>query len=147
MGKSRTILTVGTFDILHGEHIDLFDACRDLAGKKGKVHVGVNDDAFVEGYKGKAPMVPQRHRYQVIKNLRQVDEVWYNTEPSLHHLLNVTAANYLVVGSDWMHPKDYMTQIGVSWEQMWDMSCRLVFVPSLGNIHSSELKGELRGRD
>jgi cytidyltransferase-like protein len=51
-----TVLTIGTFDLLHVGHLELLAGCRELAGGSGSVVVAVNRDAFVERYKGRRPV-------------------------------------------------------------------------------------------
>lgn len=140
---SSTVLTVGSFDILHGDHIHLLEECRNLAGKKGKVVVGLNSDAFIERMKGRLPTQEYFDRHSVLSSLGVVDEVYFNNSSSLHSMIGEIFPNYLVVGSDWAYPKDYMTQIGMTYADLNAYGCNLVFVSSKERIHSSQYRSNL----
>ncbi len=135
------VLTVGTFDYLHDDHIALLDATADLVGMYSRFVVGVNTDEFVFRHKGVRPTFSLEQRIQSIETCYDVDIIFGNNEDSLYDHICVFQPDLLVVGSDW-HSRDYLKQIGVSWPQLAALKCSIVYVPSLERVHSSDLRAK-----
>lgn len=151
------VLTIGTFDLLHEGHIDLFKRCQQLAQspriddgsflnqlvlttygelRPNEVVIGVNSDEFVKDYKGALPWVPQHSR------LAQVQA--YGT-PRVHEgrptweFIERIAPNYIVIGSDWAR-KDYVGQLGVTWDWLDERNIGILYVPLVPGISSTIVK-------
>jgi glycerol-3-phosphate cytidylyltransferase len=136
----RRVLTVGTFDPLHSGHLGLFEQCRRLAGPDAHLIVGVNGDAFIAGYRGAAPMLPQTVRADVVAALRVVDEVIINdSHNNQHNLIRAAAPDILVVGQDWA-TRDYPAQLGVDAGWFDRARIQLCYVPRTGDWSSTALK-------
>ena len=67
----KKVLIAGTFDILHPGHIFLINE----AAKLGDVHIIVSTDKNRELYSGKAPIVPEKQRLELMKSLKNVKDV------------------------------------------------------------------------
>lgn len=113
--------TGGTFDLLHVGHLELLEACRDLAGPRGKVVVSLNTDEFVARYKGHRPVQPFARRREVLLGLREVDLVVCNAGSEDSSLaIEVVAPHVVVIGSDWYDEgaadpeARYLAQLGIS---------------------------------
>jgi glycerol-3-phosphate cytidylyltransferase len=121
------VLTVGTFDLLHPGHLELFDICHQIANG-GTVVVGVNTDRFIIHYRGRPPAIRYTHRAAVIAALRNVDQVLPNSQPngSMLGLIDQVAPDVLVVGGDWLD-RHYLEQIGVTAEQLNTRSISLMY--------------------
>ncbi|MBN1803383.1 MAG: FAD synthase [Candidatus Lokiarchaeota archaeon] len=65
---SKKIVVAGTFDILHPGHIFLINQ----AAKLGEVHVIVATDKNRKRFTGVAPIIPEKQRLEVVKNLKKV---------------------------------------------------------------------------
>lgn len=131
------VLTIGTFDLLHRGHIDLFMFCKNLAGEDGKVVVGVNTDEFVRFYKGKDPIINTTHRMDMIRSVRWVDEVVVNKgDEDCKVIIDQIRPQYLVVGSDWLE-KDYLKQTDLTRQYLEDMMITLVYTPRFYDSSSS----------
>lgn len=138
-----TVLTIGTFDLLHRGHIDLFMFCKNLAGENGKVVVGVNTDEFVRFYKGKAPIINTTHRMDMVRSIRWVDEVVVNKgDEDCKVIIDQIRPQFLVVGSDWLE-KDYLKQTDLSRKYLEDMMITLVYTPRFYDS-SSSIKEKIR---
>jgi cytidyltransferase-like protein len=130
------ILTIGTFDLLHEGHINLFTRCRALAGKHGTVIIGVNSDAFVTQYKGAVPWVPEYSRLQQVRAYG---------EPHLHEgstpdfIIQHGPPNYIVIGSDWAR-KDYLGQLAVTQDWLDEKCIGIIYAPLVPNISSTLVK-------
>jgi cytidyltransferase-like protein len=130
-----TVLTVGTFDILHSGHISLFMHCRRYAGT-GSVIVGVNTDRFVATFKTK-PVNDLYERKTVVEACRYVDRVIDNDDACLESMLLSAKPNYLLIGADWAPPRDYLAQIGTTQGWLDAHGIRLVYVPRPAGAQSS----------
>lgn len=136
---SRTVMTIGSFDILHRDHIALFEECRRIAGKKGHVRVGLNTDAFIESHKGRPPLLDDTNRALILGAIRDIDDWFWNENDCILSHIERFMPDFLVIGSDW-HEKDYMGQIGITFEDLYALSCNLVYVPTLERVHSSSIR-------
>lgn len=58
-------------DLFHIGHINMFKQARELGDY---LIVGVHSDETVESYK-KTPIIPEKERYEIIRNCRLVDEI------------------------------------------------------------------------
>ena len=58
-------ITIGTFDLLHVGHIELFKKCRELAGDS-KFIIGLNTDEFIFKYKKNKPIMTYEERKEII---------------------------------------------------------------------------------
>ena len=64
----------GIFDLFHGGHVDALEKCRALAGKNGKVIIGIISDKDAENYK-RIPIIKEFERKRIILTSQFVDEV------------------------------------------------------------------------
>ena len=67
---TKKILIAGTFDILHPGHIFFINE----AAKLGDVHVVVATDSNANRFKGRAPVIPEEQRLEVVKNIKNVSD-------------------------------------------------------------------------
>ena len=82
----KTVVVIsGGFDPIHAGHIALIKSARELGDR---LIVGVNSDTWLTRKKG-AAFMPWYHRAEVVRNLRQVDEVmsWEDHDNSAIGLL------------------------------------------------------------
>jgi glycerol-3-phosphate cytidylyltransferase len=141
----HVVLTVGTWDLSHPGHVNIVNQCRQLAGPRGKVVVGVNEDEFVLRFKGRLPVMSLEERMKVMGSLKGVDEVLPNTPgDTLKPLIEQTEATLLVVGSDWAD-KDYHSQIGCTPEWLAEHNCAIVYVPRTPDISTTEIRERIFG--
>lgn len=134
------ILTIGTFDLLHEGHIDLFNRCRALAGKHGRVFIGVNSDAFVKQYKGALPWVPEHSRRAQVRAYG-VDFLHAPADHSFGtaNAIDAFMPDYLVIGMDWAR-RDYVGQLGIDHDWLDEHKIGLIYVPLVPDISSSIVK-------
>jgi glycerol-3-phosphate cytidylyltransferase len=141
------VMTVGTWDLLHEGHRNLFHRCRLLtrAGDWGHdaeltdpVFVGVNTDDFVERYKGVRPHQPQELR---ALNAAKFGPVFYHDDHMIADLVT-HRPQLLVVGSDWAR-KDYLAQIKVTQDELDELDVSVVYVPRTVGVSSTEERERL----
>lgn len=111
------VITIGTFDLLHAGHRELFAYGAEINGGAG-VYVGVNSSVFVRTYKGE-PAQSTRTRLTAVRTERNVYHAVIHTGATLAtiHALSSGRPSLLLIGSDW-HGRDYLTQLGVTWDEL-----------------------------
>lgn len=135
----KTILTIGTFDLFHYGHLELFKKCKKIADK---VIVSLNTDEFVKEYKGKLPILSYEERKKSILGCKYVDEVVPNIggKDSKPVILSVKP-DFLCVGSDWAQKdKNYLKQIDATLEWFEEQNIVLLFVNYTEAISTTEIK-------
>jgi glycerol-3-phosphate cytidylyltransferase len=141
----KTVLTLGTFDMLHVGHLELFRWCR-LYAEGGKVVVAVNPDSFVQEYKGHQPIIPYQQRREMVEVCRNVDVAVKNAYGSDAAItIAVIDPDLIVVGDDWKG-KDYLGQLGVTEDWLAARGIRVVYVPRTRHQSSTALRGFVQPR-
>lgn len=137
------VLTIGTFDILHYGHIELFKKCKNLS-REDKFIVGLNTDEFIEKYKGKAPVMSYNERFKSIDVLDICNAILPNEQKdgTCKELILDSKCKLIVIGTDWMR-KDYLKQIGVELEWLEKYGISLCYVPYTSDISTTELKNRI----
>ena len=67
----RTVITFGTFDVLHVGHIRVLNRAAEHGDR---LVVGVSSDALNFSKKGRNPVFSQDERLEIVSNLKTVDE-------------------------------------------------------------------------
>ena len=70
--RYRIGLVMGAFDLFHVGHLRLIQRAR---ARCGWLRVGVLSDELVQRFKGSAPVISQKDRMEILRALREVDEV------------------------------------------------------------------------
>lgn len=129
------VLTIGTFDLYHYGHAELFKKCAAL----GEVHVGVNSDEFVKEYKKQAPVMSLAERLVAVESNKHVTKTYINDSAG-YELIATVKPDLLVVGSDWLK-KDYCSQIGVNPD---NLPCPIAFVNYTKGISTTDIKKRIQ---
>lgn len=127
----RTIITFGTFDVLHVGHIRILQRARELGDR---LVVGVSSDALNFGKKGRKPVYPEAERQEIVGSLRFVDEVFL--EESLEQkgdYIEQFGADALVMGEDWKGRFDAFSDL-----------CEVIYLPRTQGISTTELIAEIK---
>jgi len=134
------VYTGGTFDLIHSGHIRFLKACRRIAGENGRVVVSLNTDAFIEQYKGSAPIMSFDERAEVLLGTRFVDDVVANEfgADSKPTILKVSP-DFIVIGDDWAK-RDYYAQMQFSQDWLDAQEIQLIYVPYTQGISTTDLK-------
>lgn len=135
-------LTIGTFDLPHGGHINLFKRCKKIADK---LIVALNTDDFIKEYKGSFPIMKYDEREVIVSSFKYVDEVTSNFGgKDCKPVILQVKPNFLIVGSDWAQKeKNYLKQISVDMEWLDQQDVTLIFLSYTDSISSSEIKERL----
>ena len=121
-----TVITFGTFDILHIGHINILRRARAMGDR---LVVGVSSDELNFAKKGRYPVYPQAERCELVGVVRYVDEVFL--EESLERkreYIERYRADVLVLGDDWQGRFDGFSDI-----------CRVVYLPRTPSISTTSI--------
>lgn len=122
--QARTVITFGTFDLLHPGHLRILERARALGER---LVVGVSTDRLNER-KGKRSFFDQRHRLECVAALRWVDQAFYEESLLLKdEYIREHGADLLVMGEDWSGKFDWV-------------SCPVTYLPRTPGVSSSEVK-------
>ncbi len=125
----KTVITYGTFDVLHVGHINLLRRARALGDK---LIVALSSDAFNEG-KNKSALLGYANRKAVLEAIRYVDmvipeETWEQKKDDVQ-TYNV---DVFVIGDDWAGHFDFLKE-----------HCEVVYLPRTKSISSTAIRGDL----
>lgn len=138
MGLS--VYTGGTFDLFHAGHVEFLRRCAEL----GSVTVSLNEDEFIEKYKGKRPVISYQERKDVLLGCRWVDRVVPNVG-GVDSRISISLCNpdLIVIGSDWAR-RDYYAQMQFDQDWLDERGIGLVYIPYTKGISSTAIKERLR---
>ncbi len=139
------VITIGAFDLLHEGHRELFDYGYQVGLEP--VFVGVNSDEFVRTYKGEPAQDQETRGRAVLSDHRVAAAVLHHgdTLHTIRRLNPIRTPALLLIGSDW-HDRDYLSQLGVTWDQLRDVGIIGILYahrPSDGPS-STKLRAQLR---
>lgn len=126
-----TVLTFGTFDVLHLGHLRILERA---AGLGGRLVVGVSSDALNLAKKGRQPVFPEAERMRLVGALRCVSEVFLeeSLERKREYLL-AHRADVLAMGDDWRGRFDEFGDV-----------CRVVYFERTPAISTTALIEKIR---
>lgn len=131
--------TQGTFDLFHVGHLRLLRRAR---AQCDYLIVGVNDDALVESYKGKHPVIPARERQDILSELRCVDEVVVRTTLDKVDAYHQFHFQRIFIGDDWKgNPRWQQTEL-----DMAALGVELVYLPHTDGISTRLLQDAIAKR-
>lgn len=118
----RVIYTAGVWDLFHTGHLNILKGSKDLAGKDGKLIVGVVTDLGAASYKGKPTTINEHDRLRIVSAIQCVDAAFLQpgTDPSpVLRALASLGCNVEVMthGNDWTELReggDTLEELGIS---------------------------------
>lgn len=128
----KTIITYGTFDILHRGHINLLKRARALGDR---LVVGLSSDEFNAG-KHKSSLLNYENRKYVLESIRYVDLVFPEStwDQKVGDILKYEA-DIFVMGDDWEGKFDTLKE-----------HCEVIYLPRTQNISTTQIKADLGPR-
>ena len=141
------VLTMGTFDLIHPGHVHLLRQCYKLSGQAGggwgtpgAVVATVNSDDFVTSYKGRAPVMGEVARCEVVAALRWVTEAHIHVYgPDAGPTIEAHRPDVIAIGADW-RDRDYLAQLGVTQAWLDERGLFVAYLPLLGGHSSTALR-------
>lgn len=133
-----TVLTYGTFDLLHYGHINLLRRCKELGDY---LIVGVSTDEFCV-YKNKQTVLSTAERIRLVQSLIYPDLVIeeHSMAQKIEDIKKYKA-DIFVLGDDY---KDSFCKMP-EYEEVSKL-CKIIFLPRTENISSTKLKQEYHNR-
>ncbi len=126
-----TVITFGTFDILHIGHIRILSRARAFGDR---LVVGVSTDALNFSKKGRNPVYPETERLEIVKSLRHVDDAFLEESLDLKgDYIQQQRADVLVMGDDWRGKFDHFSHL-----------CRVEYLPRTVGISTTDLIAEIK---
>lgn len=120
------IITFGTFDLFHIGHLQILKRARALGDY---LIVGVSTDALNFSKKQRNPICSQKHRMEIIQELKSVNEVFFEDSLELkREYILQHKADILVMGDDWVGRFDEFKDI-----------CDVQYLPRTPSISTTEL--------
>ena len=112
-----TVITFGTFDVLHVGHVRVLNRAAELGDR---LVVGVSSDALNFSKKGRNPVFSEDERLEIVANLQVVDQVFVEESLELkREYVERYAADILVMGDDWAGKFDFLSDL-----------CKVVYLPA-----------------
>ena len=133
--NSRKIITYGTWDMFHYGHYFLLKRAKELGTE---LYVGVSTDEMCFK-KGKVTVFDENIRIQMIKELRFVDNVFfeYDMRQKVDDIRKY-GIDVFVLGDDYAEKFPQMD------EYIWVKErCEIVYLPRTPEISTTELKNRL----
>ena len=129
----RTVLTYGTFDLLHRGHINLLRRAKDLGDR---LVVGVSTDEF-NVVKAKQAYYAYEERKLILEAVRYVDLViaerdWEQKRDDIRR----HGVDVFVMGDDWAGHFDDLSDL-----------CEVVYLPRTVGISTTQILSDLLGRE
>ena len=122
----KTIITFGTYDLLHVGHIRLLSRARELGDR---LVVGVSSDQLNFSKKNKYPEFSQQERMEIISMIKVVDQVFLEESLELKaSYLKEYEADILVMGDDWEGKFDHLSSL-----------CQVVYLPRTPSISTTAI--------
>jgi glycerol-3-phosphate cytidylyltransferase len=122
----KTVITYGTFDLLHVGHIRLLSRLKRLGDR---LVVGLSTDAF-NAAKGKQSIFSYEERLEIMQSLSMVDIVIpeHNWEQKVQDIKQYQAAIF-AIGDDWAGKFDYLSE----WVEV-------VYTPRTAHVSTTNIK-------
>ena len=129
----KTVLTYGTFDLLHYGHIEILKRASRLGNR---LIVGLSTDEFNIN-KGKECKIPYHHRKDLLESIDFVDEIIpeSNWEQKINDIKNYKV-DVFVMGDDWKGKFDDLKKY-----------CEVIYLPRTLDISTTRLKKVMESKE
>lgn len=129
LNKKTTVLTYGTYDLLHWGHINLLKRAKDLGDE---LIVALSTDEFNE-LKHKEAYHSYEHRKLILESIQYVDKVIpENTWDQKIADVQNNNVDIFVMGDDWKGEFDFLKEY-----------CEVVYLDRTNGISTSKIKKDL----
>lgn len=127
----NTVLTFGTYDLLHRGYINILQRAANLGTK---LIVGVSSDNLNFSKKQKHTIFNQSDRQLLVRSLKCVDEVFLeeSLEKKREYIMKYQA-DILVMGDDWEGKFDEFNDI-----------CQVIYLPRTRDISTTDIINQIR---
>lgn len=130
--------TVGTFDMFHRGHLNLFRQAKDYCEY---LVVGVHSDEWVMHCKNRPTVIPYEDRVDIVESIRYVDEVVKNETRSKMEAWKQLHFDVAFIGDDW---KGTAVWNKIE-EELKHVGCDVIYIPYTQGISTTQLREKLSG--
>lgn len=133
MKKYKIGYTQGVYDMFHIGHLNILNHAKELCEY---LVVGINSDTLVQSYKHKTPVICEKERMEIVRNIKAVDEVVLaeTLDKKIQH--DKIGFDVIFIGSDWKgNPRWEATK-----DEMREINVDVVFLPHTDGITSTILR-------
>lgn len=125
----KTVITYGTFDLLHYGHINLLKRAKELGDY---LIVGLSSDEF-NAVKNKKSYYPYEQRKLILESIRYVDKVIpeHDWDQKVEDVKKYNV-DIFVMGDDWKGKFDFLKDY-----------CEVIYLPRTVGISTTKVKKEL----
>lgn len=124
----KTVITYGTFDLLHYGHIALLERAKKLA-EGGRLIVGLSTDPF-NALKGKNTYLPYAERKKLVEAIRYVDQIFPEENWEQKKLdIKKYDVDIFVIDEDWARKFDELKTL-----------CNVIYLERTPTISSTAIK-------
>jgi len=130
----KRVISFGTYDLFHIGHLNILNNAKNIYPHTYLV-IGISSDNFNIKKKNIKPIINEKNRLKIIKNLKCVDECFF--EESLKLKLKYCIdfnIDTLVMGDDHKGRFDYLKIYGIN----------VIYFPRTKNISSSEIINKIK---
>ncbi len=123
------VYTAGVFDMFHIGHLNVLRASKSLGDR---LVVGVVSDAGAAQYK-RRPLISERDRIEIIRNIRCVDEVYLQPTTDPTPIVEIVRPDIFTHGNDWsklLRGQETLSRLGI----------RFVLLPYTHGVSTTELR-------
>lgn len=125
------VITFGTFDLFHIGHLNMLNRCKEYGHT---LIVGVSTDNLNYLKKSRYPVIGQNNRIEIIKNIKVVNDVFFEESLELKEdYIKKYKADILVIGDDWKGKFDYLNKI-----------CRVVYLPRTEDVSTTDILNDIK---
>ena len=136
--KYKRGFTVGTFDMFHRGHLNLFRQAKEYCEH---LIVGVHSDEWVMTCKHRPTVIPYADRADIVGAIRYVDEVVKNETRSKLEAWEKYHFDVAFIGDDWKG-----TAVWNKIEaELKSVGCDTVYIPYTAGISTTQLRERLSG--
>lgn len=136
--KYRKGFTVGTFDMFHRGHLNLFRQAKDYCEF---LVVGVHSDEWVMHCKNRPTVISYEDRADIVGAIRYVDEVVKNETRSKMEAWKKLNFDVAFIGDDWKGTEVW-NKIE---EELNSVGCDVIYIPYTQGISTTQLREKLSG--
>lgn len=136
MKKYKKGYTVGTYDLFHVGHLNLFRSAREYCDY---LVVGVHSDEWVYQCKKRNTIIPFEERADIIRELRCVDEVVKNEGLSKLKAWEKYHFDVAFIGDDWKGTEVWnkiekeLNEVGVD----------VIYIPYTSGISTTQIRAKI----
>lgn len=130
----KTVITFGTFDLMHKGHINILERASKLGNK---LIVGISTDELNYKKKKKNSIYNQSDRQKLISSLKFVDDTFFEESLELKRKYILEhKADILCMGNDWEGRFDEFKDI-----------CQVIYLPRTKDISTTEIVADVIQRN